>query len=515
MQIKGRSLDRRWSLAVLFLAFVLLGWPGWNLSAQEGTGGGTEAQRRLLEVRRRQVELSAGRAEFLRTQQLFEKGLTSVAELDRARARLEQLQIEYQEAVLTLISLQPRVAIEEAVKYQDARGRQFVRLTIANVTPAFDDQQFKLLNNFEGAQPIPPELRTRDIRDVFVSLQDPGGEGVAAGTTIGLPYEQHVPELKYGTQRTLVFQLLRDVPSVVVAMSYLGQHSDLAIQLRQAGSGSAVNISSTQISQEADLGGRVTYPLRLERSSVDVRSFGLFLLGLPHQVNYNFIDPGTQARLSQLNFPAGVTLQNLQLQLFLPDQPSPEVVIDRPLDFWVVAAEAGRQLDLPPNGPVSREALARSGAGFLRLTLIPRGTGQIDVTARSLFAEIQVGQTAASTLTVRNTGTRRLDNIRLRADSPTGWKVTFTPAQIASLGLHEEITAQMAIQPPADVAVGDYEVRIKTECYAYDRRVPSEDKVFRVSVTPKSSSLLLGLLLGVLALGVTGGVVAAIRLTRR
>ena len=510
------SLARRSSRAVLFLVFVLLGWQGPNLLAQqEGTGSGTEAQRRLLDVRRRQIELSAGRAEFQRTQQLFEQGLTSAAELDRARARLEQAQIAYQEAVLSLVSLQPRVAIEEAVKYQDARGRKFVRLTVANVTPAFDDQQFKLLNNFEGAQPIPPELRTRNIRDVFVSLQDPGSEGVNRGTTIGLPYEQRVPELTYGTRKTLVFQLLRDVPSVVVSTSYLGQHNDLAIQLRQADSGSAMNISSTQISQEADLGGRVTYPLRLERSSVDVRSFGLILVGLPRQINYNFVDPGTQARLSQLNFPAGVTLQNLQLQLFLPDQPTQEVVIDRPLDFWVVSSEEGRPLDLPSNGTLSREVLERSGAGFLRLTLIPRGTGKIDVAARSLFAEIQVGQTVQSALTVRNTGTRRLDNIWLRADAPTGWKVSFTPPQIAALGQREEVAARMTIQPPPDVAVGDYELRLKTESYAYDRLVPSEDKVFRVSVTAKSSSLLLGLLLGGLAIGVTGGVVAAIRLTRR
>lgn len=510
-------MDRRSSLAILLLLLVFVGsaLQAPNLSAQEEVGSGTEAQRRLLAVRHRQVELSAGRSEFVRIQQLFAQGLTSAAEVDRARARLEQLQIGYQEAVLSLVSLQPRVAIEEAVKYQDARGRKFVRLTVANVTPAFDDQQFTLLNNFEGAQPIPPELRTRNIRDVFISLQDPGGDGVAAGTTIGLPYEQRVPELIYGTRRTLVFQLLRDVPSVIVSMSYLGQHRDLAIQLRQADSGSAINISSAQISQEADLGGRVTYPLRMERSSVDVRSFGLVLVGLPRQINYNFVDPETQARLSRLNFPAGVALQNLQLQLFLPDQATPEVLIDRPLDFWVIASEEGRPLDLPPNGTFSREVLERSGAGFLRLTLIPRGTGKIDVTAKSLFAEIQVGKTVQSTLTVRNTGTRRLDNVWLRADAPTGWKVRFTPAQIAALGLREEITAQMTIEPPADVAVGDYEIRIKTESYAYDRLIPSDTKVFRVSVTAKSSSLLLGLALAVLALGVTGGVTAAIRLTRR
>ncbi|MEA2559704.1 MAG: hypothetical protein QOH06_1208 [Acidobacteriota bacterium] len=492
-------------------SLVVLAAPG----TPQGSETGTESQRRVFELRRRQVDLSSGRTEMERTQQLFDQGLASRVDLDRAKAHLEALQISYQEAVLSLVSLSPRVSIERAIKSRDTRGRQFVRLTVANRTPTFDDQQYRMLNNFEGAQPIPDELRTRDIRDIFVSLQDPTAAGTAPGITIGLPYEQQIPNLRYGQQRTLTFQLLRDVPSVIVSLSYLGQRSELAIQLQQSDTGSALNISSTQISQEADLGSQLTYSLRLERSSVDIRSFSLLVLGLPRAINSNFVEPGNKARLSQLNFPPGVTVQDLELQLFLPDQADEQIVIDRPIDFWAVAADASTPLNLPAGGPVSREELERLGAGFLRLTLTPRGIGRIDVSALSLFSEIEVGEKVQTELRVRNTGTRSLDNVVLTPEAPSGWRVFFSPEKIAQLDLRQEATVQMSIEPPESVVVGDYEIRVKPESFAFNRRVSAEDKVFRVSVKQKSSPLLIGAFVLALLVAVLWAARAAIRLTRR
>ncbi len=496
------------------LLLLTLGWlSAQSLQAQQGSG--TIQQQRVFDVRRKQIALRDGRAEFVRTQELFNEGLASQATLERARASLEQLQVSYQEAILSLLSLQPQITIEKAVKYQDNQGRKFVRLTVANLTPAFDDRQFELLQDFEGAQPIPAELRTRDIRGIFVSLQDSGDDAIQRGTTIGLPYQQHIPELKYGARRTLVFQLLRDVASVVVSSSYMGQRSELSILLQQEDSGSALNISSTQLSQEADLGGQVTYALRLERSSVDVRSFNLEVLGLPRQISFSFVEPKTQARLAQLNFPAGVMVQSLELRLFLPEQADEQVVIDQPIEFWAVATDDAHRFDTLSAQPISREELERSGVGFSHLTLTPRGTGRIEVTAPSLFSEIEVGESVRSTLSIRNTGTRRLDDIWLRSEAPTGWKVAFTPERIAGLDLRKDTAAEMLVEPPADVAVGDYEIRISIESYAYNRRVPSETKVFRISIRPRLNILVTGGLVAAVALILGAGILVAIRVTRR
>ena len=63
--------------------------------------------------------------------------------------------------------------------------------------------------------------------------------------------------------------------------------------------------------------------------------------------------------------------------------------------------------------------------------------------------------------------------------------------------------------------MGDYEVRIKTESYAYNRLVPSEDKIYRVSVKAKTNVWgTAGLVGGLLAI-VIGIVIFGVKLTRR
>lgn len=483
-----------------------------------------DEQRRFLEVRRRQIELKQARTQLQRTQELFEQGLTSRTELGRAQTAVETAQLNYQEAVLSLLSLQPRLSVRQAIKYQTKDGRKFVRLTVENLTPTFDDSQFRLLSNFEGADPIPEELRRRDLQDIFVSLKAAGELATGAatstaatsrGTTIALPYEVHIPELKYGQSQTLEFQLLRDVGSVVVASSYKGQNQEIDIQLQQAETENVVTITSTQISQEADLGSQATYDLRLERSSVDVRQFRLKVVNLPHQISYSFIDPQTQARLSQLNFPAGVTEQRLGLRLFLPERADEQVRIDEPLAFWALVMDERQAERFQDERVYSSAEIAGSRAGRVQLVIIPRGVGRIEVSAVSLFSEIQTGESVETTIMLRNTGTRRLDNIKLTTESPLNWRVDLQPDVVPALEINREETVKLKIVPPSDVVVGDYEVRLKTESYAYGRRVPSEDKIYRVSVKAQTSLWgTVGLIGGLLVL-VIGIVVFGIKLTRR
>ncbi len=514
MQPYGKTRLRRGFLCLMAVG-LLLGIPLLPAGLLGQSSNVTETHRRVLEVRQKQVELRASRADFERALRLRGEGLISQAELEQVRSQLETAQLAYQESVLSLLSLQPRLSIRNAVKYQDSGGRKFVRLTVTNLTPTFDDAQFEMLNNFEGAEPIPDELRTRDIRDIFISLRDSGSGEVPRGTTIGLPYEQHIPQLKYGKSETIVFQILRDVSHLVVAASYLGQEREIDIQLEQEESGTAVTVSSTQLSQEGDLGTPVTYSLRLQRTTVDVRSFQLLALNLPRQIAHSFIEPETEARLSLLNFPAGVTEQRLELRLFLPEQPGEEIVVDQPLEFVAVVIDPASRPGLTAEQPHSIEELEQSGAGSLRLEVVPRGIGKIEVTALSLFSEIPVGESVLTKINIRNTGTRRLDSVRLLGEAPMGWTVTFNPDSLGSLELGRETSVDLQIVPAQDVAVGDYEVRLRTQSYAYNRQVPSEDKIYRISVKPQSNLLVTLSLVGVLLALLSGAVAMAIKLTRR
>jgi hypothetical protein len=505
----------RWIL----LLVLGLGFVG-ELSAQPAAGGIPDEQRRFLEVRRRQIELKSARSELERVRGLFEESLISRKDLDIAQTAVDTAQLNYQQAVLSLLTLQPRISVKQAVKSQTRDGRKFVRLTIVNLTPTFDDSQFQLLNNFEGADPLPAELRKRDIQDIFISLKavggsSAGGEIESRGTTIALPYEIHVPELKYGEAKSLQFQLLRDVNSVTVSAACKGERQELDIQLEQAETENVVTVSSTQISQEADLGSQVTYDLRLERSTVDVRSFQLRVLNLPRQVSCSFIDPSTQARLSQINFPAGVTQQLLGLRLFLPEHADETIVVDQPLEFWAVVMNDQQAAAYDQDRSYTLQEIQSSRVGSARLTAIPRGVGRIEVSASSLYSEIRPGAKVETSMSLRNSGTRRLDNIRLVAECPLNWKTEVIPDMISNLEINRETNVTLRIIPPPEVAVGDYEVRLKSESYAYNRRVPTEDKIYRVNVVaPTSLFATAGLLGGLLAI-LVGIVIFGVKLTGR
>ena len=470
---------------------------------------------RFIDVRRQQINLNEARATLARTQELVEQGLMQRTELNSAQVRLEHAQLNYQNAVLTLLALQPRLSIQEAIKRQDGEGRRFVRVTLQNLTPAFDDYRFQLLSNFEGADPIPPELRTRDVTDIFVSLQATGSSGDARSTIIGIPYEIHIDRLLYGESRAMEFQLLRDVDSLIVATNYKGQTQESTIHLQQAETDSVLMMSSLQVSQEADLGAEVVFDLRLERSSVDVRRFQLKLINLPRQISHSFLDSGSRARLSQVNFPTGVTQQNLNLQLFLPSRVDDRIKIDEPLEFWALALDDEAARQFAEDRTYTEEEIERSRAGRVRLLLLPRGVGRIEVAAPSLFSEILTGDTVEARMTLRNTGTRRLDNIRVRADAPFNWRVEIEPDIVETLDVNREEEVRFRMIPPDGAVVGDYEVRIRTESYSFNRAIPSDDKLYRVSIKARPNVLITGGLFAGLLIILAGVAVFLVRLTRR
>jgi len=524
LAIIGQTM-KKLPLLLLMLVSCLLA------AAQNQQNPISDEQRRFLEVRRRQIDLSSARTALQRMQELFKLGLIPKTDLDRVQTEVDTAQLNYQEAVLSLLSLQPRLTVKEATKHQTKDGRRFVRLTVQNLTPTFDDSQFKMLSNFEGADPIPESLRTRDISDIFISLRatgEPatGPEATARGTTIALPYEVHIPELKYGASKTMEFQLLRDVNSVVVGSTYKGQNQETVIQLQQAETENVVTVTPMQISQEADLGSQATFDLKLERSSVDVRQFQLKAVNLPHQISYSFVDPTSQAqaRLSQVNFPAGITTQTLGLRLFLPERADEQALpqradgqirMDIPLEFWVLVMDAAQAPQFQQERNFSAAEIAQSRAGKARLLILPRGVGRIEVSAASLFSEIQTGEVVETNATIRNPGTRRLDNIKLATEYPLNWRVEVSPDIIPSLEINREATVKLKIIPPSDVQVGDYEVRIKTESYAYNRRVPSEDKIYRVSVKAQTNIWGTAALVGGLLMIVVLIVIFGVKLTRR
>jgi len=401
-----------------------------------------------------------------------------------------------------------RIAVASAVKFQDTGGKKFVRVTLR-----YSSKELKELAKLNiSAEDLFPLDFMKQIKEVSVSLK-------SEGKIISDPYEKTIASLPLESEQNVTFQLLKDVEDLDVNVLYSGKSETTSIYLQKGLSANIVTINSTQFSQEADLESEATYDLSLEKFSGEANIFKLGIANLPHQINYEFSDPLTNARLSQIKFTEGVTSMKLSLKLYLPRNADAQVVIDTPVAFYALAldnSQAARLENMLTQeaaiGPQDIESLR---AGNVKLELIPRGVGKIDVQAVNLYHEIKVGESVKMEVRVRNAGTRKLNNIRIFSDLPLNWRSEIQPDLISVLEQNKEQVVTIEFLLPANVAVGDYEPKIKTECSADNRRVESEEKLVRIHVGARTNILgisLLVLLLGSLLVGI---VVFGIKLTRR
>jgi hypothetical protein len=484
-----------------------------SLAAQTGPGAGLaqESQSmKLLRLKSAQLSLELRKADFDRYLKLKEEGLTSEADFAQRETAYLQAQVDYQQALISFMGSEARISVASAVKYQDRRGKKFVRVTLR-----YSSKELKELANLKiSAEDLFPLDFMKEIKDVYVSL-------LSEGKIISDPYERSIAAMPIETERDVTFQLLKDVENLDISVSYSGKTETTSVFLQKGVSANMVTVNSAQFSQEADLESTATYDLSLEKFSGEANVFKLEAVNLPIQITYEFSDPTTSARLSQIKFSEGVTSLKLQLKLYLPKNPDDRVVLDKPLEFFVLALDNEqtdklRELEKAAGAaPIDPEALEGLNAGFVKLELIPRGVPKVEVQAVNLYHEIKVGETISMDVTIRNTGTRSLNNIRVFCDLPLNWRVEIAPDLIGTLDQNKDEVVKIRFLPPDDVSVGDYEPKIRTDAIADNRRVESEDKIVRIHITSKANVLGIGALVLLLVGLLVGIVVFGIKLTRR
>lgn len=480
-------------------------------AAQPAAGSSfTTEQQRILELKKLELTLKQARTDFERMKLWIEAGIKPRPDLDPVELALRRAEVNFQQAFLQMFTDVPRLSFMNAIKSQAPNGKKSVRLTLKNTSGAVMD--YKSFGIDLSQVPVPDELKLRELANISVSLRDYGASG--AGPIISSPYEVIIPILPVGQEQTLQFELLKDVDSVAVSMTYAGKVDLREVYLEKDATANIVSINSAAFSQEADLGGQATYDLSLEQFTRAANSFRLTVLNLPRQVNYEFIDPATQARLFQVRFPEGVTSLKLQLRLSLPDKVDERIALDRSLPFWILVMESVG-LPISADRNYSEGEIAALKCGKVQLELIPRGVGRLEVSAPSLYQEIKPGETVALNITVKNSGTRRIHNVHLSTENPINWRTQVTPDVVPVLEPNREEVVKINIVPAADVGVGDFEVRIKTDAIDTNRKVQSEDKIDRIHVSSPASLRSTLWLLGFLLLLVIGIVVFGIKITRR
>jgi NPCBM-associated, NEW3 domain of alpha-galactosidase len=490
----------------ILLAAVLLIAAGPAL-AQTGTPfNERDDQYRLLGLKRAKQSFEIAREAYERNRVLFEQGVISANELDASRQILSEAEVNFQQSLLAVLFEQQYVAVMEAVKFQSESGRANVRLKLANTSGGSAEFQHLVPSEDELFQSLRPEI----VHDVYVSLSNEDG------AIISQPYEAKIEELRYGAPAELTFKLLQDVDSVTVNLAY-GQSSQRTVRifLQKDTTVDRVAVQSEQFAQEVELGSSATFDLTLELFSGISDTFKLQVVNLPTQINRYFLDPASQARLSQFKFTESSRTRDAALRISLPDRPSDEVTMDRAIPFYVLAIPRQRLDSISLGASATQEEIEALGVGFVRLELVPRGVGELLVRVPQLFYSIEPDGAAEVTLELVNDGTRRLDNVEVIAEPPHRWDKVIEPSTIASIEVGKESKVTLRLDPPDDITPGKYEVRIRSSSFSDDQPIEGEDKTISVEVRPEVR-VLAPALIAVGLLGLVSGVVyTGVRLSRR
>jgi len=487
-------------LAVLVVA-------AWTIEAQVNYNS-RDDKYRLLGLKRAKEAYEAARRDYERQTEMFKRQLISQAELDRQRNIFADAEVNYQQSLLTVLFEQQFVSVARAVKYQAPNGTKHVRVTIANASGETAEFQ-KLLNiDDELFRSLQPDV----VTNVYVSISN------SDGAIVSQPYEAKIPRIRYGHPEILDFQLLQDLDAVTVNLIYgNGSSRTMKIFLQKDVSVNRVAVQSQQFSQEVELGTSATFDLTLELFSGVSNTFSLEVLNLPPQIDRFFKDPASSARLSQFKFTESSNTRKAALEVSLPDRPTDGVPMDTPISFFVVVIPRQTAQSIPDlqSRQWTQEEVERLNVGYAKLELTPRGKGQLVVRAPQLFHSTRAGVPVEMTVELVNEGTRRLDNVEVKIDPPLNWGKQAVPPLLASLGIGEEQRMRLTFTPPPDVAVGRYEIRLRTSGLSDNRPVNAEDKTVTVEIAAETNLLGTGLLVVLILALVAGIVVLGIRLSRK
>ncbi|MCH8021064.1 hypothetical protein IH785_14525 [candidate division KSB1 bacterium] len=491
------------------LGFFLLVFCCSSLLAQTGVPfNQRDDQYRLLGLKRAKEAYEYSHKEYNRKKELFEENLISELDLSRSRNSFADAEVNYQQSLLAVLFEGQYVTVVEAVKYQKENGRKHVRLKLANTSGG--GAEFKKLVNIDDElfRSLQPDI----INDVYVSLLN------EENTIISLPYEAKIEQLKYGHPVNLDFALLQDLDAVTVNLVYgSGSTRSPKIYLQKDATVNKVIVQSEQFSQEVELGGSASYDLTLELFSAETNTFKLEVVNLPSQINRFFKDPGSEARLSQFKFTESTDTRRAALQVYLPDRPTAEVVIDQSISFYVLVVPRAQAPEIgnTRERQWSQDEIEALNVGYVKLDLVPRGVGKLLVRAQQLFYSIKPDETVSMNIELINEGSRRLNNVEIEADPPLNWTKQVEPAIVPVLKVSEEKRIGLSFTPPADVAVGRYEVRIRTSSLSDDQPISGEDKTVTIEIQPETNILGTAIIILLIVGLVLGIVIYGIRLSRR
>lgn len=506
----------RAALLRALVAIVLSG--GATVAVAEGPSLTKEQQLNKLRLQESQLKLNERKAgleslaeELAQSKELFDRGYLSLQKYrqiqnrhQEARLSYDEAQTDFEQAKLDLLNTATHLVVLEARKYRTEDGKSMVDLVLQNASDIRD------------ALMVDPSLTEVDLRtllkveNIYVSLVN--------GSIVGEPYEIRIPSLAVGQRETLTFRLLSDVEAVHVSLKYLDLTEDRPVILRKGSQQELPSINSSQFSQEGVLNQSVSFGLTLQRLADEERNFGLAVVGLPQRIRYSFLNQN--AKVSQVKFDQTISKVQVQLRLEIPEKLDPGL-IGRTRTFYALVTQPSEYarihalIDRYGDAPVPPEEMAALACNYVRLELIPKGTGKLEVLVANRYQEIKVGDELRIRVEFLNRGTVAVQNIKAVLDVPYEWESQADPTLIKLLEVDGRTPVEIVAQPPEGIAVGDYELGIQAQGQVGTENVESLEKTITIRVGARSNIAGNTILIGLLVLLVIGIGVASIRISRR
>lgn len=228
-------------------------------------------------------------------------------------------------------------------------------------------------------------------------------------------------------------------------------------------------------------------------------------------------DVPVQRGSSDLTFPFTLELRNdtpaqltFSLQAVGPNgwQVSAQPTGEERAASFSVDAGATKSIDVEAVPPENVEAgvyplavqATGSGGRNAAVELSVEITGRIEMALSTaderLNAQVTAGSASDLTLLLANNGTAPLEGVSLTASPPSGWEVTFDPANPEAVGPGQVANVIARIQPSGDAIAGDYVVTLTAQ-----NEQATESVDIRVTVEASPVWGVIGLLLIASAVG--------------
>ena len=492
-----------------------------------------EARDAQLALDLAKTEMQQAKVERDQVEKLFDEKLLTIEELNKAIQEHQQTVVRYKQAEGELAKKRLEFLKDATlITLVDAKKSRREGEVIASITLRNDSDIGRARIAMQGVEGITQQRLESLLKvdNVIVTLKGeaetvtavaPGQRRYSTGKAIvGDPFQQIIPELKYGQLVVLTYRMLKkDVENVTVSLEFLGVEKDYDVFLTHEGQEDLPTIASTQYSQMGQLGTRILYDLNLERLAKTEQSFSLVVLNFPPEIPVSFLDPQSKAILTQVKFTNELSKQSLYCEVSIPERLTTELV-DANLSFYILVTRPSElkeinELRKKHENRVPPDEIAKIKANAVELILIPRGVGKLEIVIPNAFKEVEQGQPVTIKFNVWNSGTLALRRVKPELSLPIEWEGRLLPEEAAIIDGGQKVMFTADVVPPQDVAVGEYAIKMEVEGYSGRETVNAIDKNFTVSIVSQSSITGTVVLVGVLVVLVVGIAIASIKISRR